>query len=834
MNYQPIFLDIRNVAIGKVKIYNGIRAGIGLIIVSLVVINYQKFSLIPTIVFSLSVPLLIGIGRKNMWALRLFFLYFIVLIITLVLSKINWKAWIILVFSILQTFTIFGGLSQYISGIATSPISFLKFNERSWKCSLQTKINLVYRQFLYGYKRIGFKGWVLSITGFTLLFFAAYIQFFDFDPFYALGLAEKDSSGVLAISIASLGIIIFRFALEFWMPHAALIREIDPRRPILLLRSFKDDRLQVESEMRYDTSQALRVKKDYEEIISEQLKLFGPVIAVGEPGEERRPLGAARQYMSNEEWQQKVGELAKEALIIILILGRTKGVKWELSRLAQLNQLKKVILVIPPVKKKEVDKRISILNELVKFFPQSQALVNSIDENTITVNLYNNQFPILINGQKKHYQIKEAVRTAVGTINLKDQDCCHLLDHSLDRSSRFAIQICLARFYFIIGEYDQCLKALHLFNELTSKIRNSRVLLFNRIFLKIVFPSINDVEKTEPRYINHDLLRKFIIEKGLSLILEIAKKENYYDIQTNNWRIANTVKYLLRDSKKRNFDILNNAKENKKTKNSCSFCHTHSKETFSVLKTNNNGFICNFCIEIIDSLQFNGLLPDPTVQDNCECSFCGRSGPNLVLCNNGDGINICLFCAKYPYLAQTTNNKQVVRTPFYKREDFITNLYCNNSWRIMWSLTRLQVANATLIFKKHHDRLIDLFAHEIFEVRETAISLCTYPTFKNIKLLFLKLFEDNPLIRGCAVSAVGFNPNSLKNKKRLLDYLREVYKKEKNDLVKSRIIGVLENIKGRGSLDFLNQMEHFEDQTLQNQKLVAIDNVKKEIDNIKL
>jgi hypothetical protein len=66
-------------------------------------------------------------------------------------------------------------------------------------------------------------------------------------------------------------------------PSADDLRAVDP---IVFLRSFHDDELKVKGRDGYSR---------LEEIISKQLPLFGPLIAIGKPGELLPTLGAAPQ-----------------------------------------------------------------------------------------------------------------------------------------------------------------------------------------------------------------------------------------------------------------------------------------------------------------------------------------------------------------------------------------------------------------------------------------------------------------------------------------------------------------------------------------------------------
>lgn len=111
--------------------------------------------------------------------------------------------------------------------------------------------------------------------------------------------------------------------------------------PILYLRSFCDD------------SQAARLIGKTTE--SEQLAMIfdeiGPFIAIGAPDEELPELGAALMYVSNEQWQQRVIELIAEAQLVILRIGVSPGLLWEVKTALDGIEPERLILLVPRDKK---------------------------------------------------------------------------------------------------------------------------------------------------------------------------------------------------------------------------------------------------------------------------------------------------------------------------------------------------------------------------------------------------------------------------------------------------------------------------------------------------
>jgi hypothetical protein len=119
-----------------------------------------------------------------------------------------------------------------------------------------------------------------------------------------------------------------------------------------LLRSFSDDITPVHRDIdpgaRGQLSWVYPKLWTLEEAIETVLAAWGPVIAIGRPGEALPPAGAARDYLSNDSWQGRVRELIEEAHFVVVILGSTKGLEYEYRLLAQVGALSRLVGVLPP------------------------------------------------------------------------------------------------------------------------------------------------------------------------------------------------------------------------------------------------------------------------------------------------------------------------------------------------------------------------------------------------------------------------------------------------------------------------------------------------------
>lgn len=144
--------------------------------------------------------------------------------------------------------------------------------------------------------------------------------------------------------------------------HAAELRARDPRPPVLLIRSFDDDRIQVGR--RWTWSQLLFNMRPYtlEEAVADEMSRHGPVVAFGRPGERRPPLGAAREYVAQDRWREHLEAHVAEARVIVAVLGGSGGLAWEWEAILRSGSLPRVVLVVPPRSGPEIRRRLDLLS----------------------------------------------------------------------------------------------------------------------------------------------------------------------------------------------------------------------------------------------------------------------------------------------------------------------------------------------------------------------------------------------------------------------------------------------------------------------------------------
>jgi hypothetical protein len=131
--------------------------------------------------------------------------------------------------------------------------------------------------------------------------------------------------------------------------NAVEAMQTDPRPPVLYLRSFKDD-----GETLFDSEEShtmTRAHRWLEATTVEQqsagaLSAVGPVVAVGRPGEPLPELGAARLYVAHEAWQGEVRSLMGRATLVVVRVGSSPGVLWEVDQVLEHVPRRRVIFAI--------------------------------------------------------------------------------------------------------------------------------------------------------------------------------------------------------------------------------------------------------------------------------------------------------------------------------------------------------------------------------------------------------------------------------------------------------------------------------------------------------
>jgi hypothetical protein len=188
-----------------------------------------------------------------------------------------------------------------------------------------------------------------------------------------------------ALSFAG-GAALWRRARRHSTPRANEIRELDRRPPILLLRSFNDDNLDVDPG-------ALR-ELDLPRLAAEYLNGIGPVVALPAQNERLQRIGPYRVDLEGKSWTEVIQRLVSEAAMIVLICGRSEGLAWELDLVMQPAPMRKTVILFPSVDPEELARRWTFLASIERFpalpvlrsiDPNRLLLARVIDESTLDI-----------------------------------------------------------------------------------------------------------------------------------------------------------------------------------------------------------------------------------------------------------------------------------------------------------------------------------------------------------------------------------------------------------------------------------------------------------------
>ena len=139
---------------------------------------------------------------------------------------------------------------------------------------------------------------------------------------------------------------------------------VDRRPPVLYLRSFRDDAVTIRTARSMRRTWLDRLagpyRERFEHVVAWHLWRYGPVVTVGQPGRSPWRIGAVRDELPVETWQQDIQEWLLAARLIIVTIGRTAGLQWELERINDLGLWSRVVLLFPPVAEKELLARLQI------------------------------------------------------------------------------------------------------------------------------------------------------------------------------------------------------------------------------------------------------------------------------------------------------------------------------------------------------------------------------------------------------------------------------------------------------------------------------------------
>jgi hypothetical protein len=154
---------------------------------------------------------------------------------------------------------------------------------------------------------------------------------------------------IVGVPVGLCAIWLFQRAKRLDAPSAIKVLSEDQRPPVLYLRSFDDD---PKVARRFGIA-GFKLSNE-EEDLAEIVGTLGPFVAIGRPGEALPYSGAARLYIGEGDWHQRVRQLLSSARLVMLRAGDTPGLWWEVEESAKTVRPERLLFLVP-LKRREYD-----------------------------------------------------------------------------------------------------------------------------------------------------------------------------------------------------------------------------------------------------------------------------------------------------------------------------------------------------------------------------------------------------------------------------------------------------------------------------------------------
>lgn len=146
-----------------------------------------------------------------------------------------------------------------------------------------------------------------------------------------------------------IGVLVARRGWKYDAVSAEALLERDTRPPVVYIRSFMDDhQIMPASGVRRWLAEvfAWTVAVSAEQELSIIMSRVGPVVAIGKPGEPLPELGAARLYVGDDQWQAKITAMMQQSRLVVVRLGSTANLWWEIDQAMKLVPRRDIILIL--------------------------------------------------------------------------------------------------------------------------------------------------------------------------------------------------------------------------------------------------------------------------------------------------------------------------------------------------------------------------------------------------------------------------------------------------------------------------------------------------------
>ena len=127
----------------------------------------------------------------------------------------------------------------------------------------------------------------------------------------------------------------------------------DRRPPVIFLRPFAEDDHVTYSqplgpvEGGHSGGPGGSKRSTREPKIAGKLRKIGPFVAAGRPGETLAPLGAARLYIADDQWQPMIAHLVRSAAAVVVQPEASPSTIWEVDLAAALVDPRRLLVLVP-------------------------------------------------------------------------------------------------------------------------------------------------------------------------------------------------------------------------------------------------------------------------------------------------------------------------------------------------------------------------------------------------------------------------------------------------------------------------------------------------------
>jgi hypothetical protein len=138
---------------------------------------------------------------------------------------------------------------------------------------------------------------------------------------------------------------------------------------VLYLRSFAADTQGYSRRIRLSPWSWLKIPLTHEQRLSTVFTRMGRFVTVGRPGESHPELGGERIYLADDKWKETVLNLMGSASLVIMSVGNTGGLAWELGKAVEVVAPERLLLFLPPPEVSADSTRKELVDSIRTAFP---------------------------------------------------------------------------------------------------------------------------------------------------------------------------------------------------------------------------------------------------------------------------------------------------------------------------------------------------------------------------------------------------------------------------------------------------------------------------------